>query len=62
MGERQRRTILEEILERRETVSQRKRGKEKGRIRGISKDGGEGREVLEDNGTQWDTRTLQLTG
>lgn len=62
MEERQRRTILEEILERRETVLQRKRDKEKGRIREISKDGGEGREVLEDKDTQWDARTLRGRG
>lgn len=62
MEERKRRTILEELVERRETVLQRKRGKEKGRIRGTRKDGGEGREVLGDKDTQWDTRTLRVRG
>lgn len=51
LEERQRRTILEDISETRETALQRKKGKEKGRVRGTSKDGGEGREVLEDRHT-----------
>lgn len=51
MEERQRRTVLEEVSQRRETALRRKKEKEKGRVRGATKDGGEGREVLEDRHT-----------
>lgn len=49
--ERDRRTILEEASERRETALQRKKRKEKDRVRGTSEDGGAGREALGDRHT-----------